>query len=195
MHENIQETLNSYLAEPTKGRLDELHGLLAKLLPGAEIEPLVRVLVTERDLLVKSPLHADWTASAKGLRGMWDRARGGWRFDDVRSLDLVREKLLNVYGECGDPVEHATVRVELEGDLPAALYGFGRLLADRGGRDSRVDLGTRVLLVKGAFREWGGSAKYPRIGEVEGVVIEVRDVPVSKLLQQPKGAKSVERVP
>src|SRR5262249_34583730 len=55
----------------------------------------------------------------------------------------------------------------------------GRVLAQRPGRDDRVQLGEGVVVVAGGFPARGGSAKNTCVDPRPGTVLEVRDFPVA----------------
>lgn len=128
-------------------------------------------------LVLKAPYLPAFPARARALGGRWDGAV--WAFDS-RDEARVRALCLELYGTDGEETETVEVLVRPRltrswGDK--AFYGLGRQLAYRATRDARVALGDGVTLLEGAFEARGGSAKHPCIGETEGVVLLVRDVP------------------
>lgn len=140
------------------------------------------ITLTEIDggLYLKAPYYADANTDYRKIGGKWKDDRRAWRFD-VRDRDRVREVLQTHFGRDDRPVlKTVTVRV----DLDKAAHGrepeirmFGRIIATRLYRDAEVRLGEGVILIEGAFKGRGGSVKYPAIDEIDGIVLEVRDVP------------------
>lgn len=126
-----------------------------------------------------APFNAAANADYKQLGGRWDGSRRAWSFD-IRDQDKVREILQRRFGYTDQVTDTVDVRVRLSGhyggrdDKPTY---FGRVLARRRQRDAPVILGTDVVLAAGSFTGRGGSEKYPAVGDVDGVVLEVRNVP------------------
>ena len=114
----------------------------------------------------------------RALGGKWDSVSKTWTFD-ARDEARVRRVLTEAFGAEGEPV--ATLRLKIDGleSYPGAeLWLGGRLIARRADRDYPVRLGDGVIVFEGAFPRRGGSGKHPRL-EGSGVVLEIRDVPVS----------------
>jgi len=140
---------------------------------------LVQVRITPGPpVTVHAPYHPNWPGKARSLGGQWDAASRTWKFDP-RDLERVRAALGAVYGWTGDyPVEILDARVLLD-KVPSdgdALWMFGRLLAERRGRDAPVRLGQGVVLFCGGFPLSGGSRRSPRLEPYPGTTLEVRDV-------------------
>lgn len=145
--------------------------------------PDVRVTRDAGSLRIRCPYHPDVVRHMRYLGGRWDPATKTWVCDQ-RDAHRVARVLTETYGWTGSlPVEVTDILLalsdddghELVGDNP--LWAFGRMIAERRGRDDRVRLGSGVVLVRGGFRHSAGSRRYPELGPLPGTVLEVRDVP------------------
>jgi hypothetical protein len=144
---------------------------------------MIEIITTTCSVVTSSPYHPAMLTAAKRLNAWWDGVR--WTFD-IRDEDRVRETFRRVYGTDGTPVRVVDVRLDLkrwysvdeDGDDRVVYFG-GREICHRPSRDSRVRLGTGVILVDGDFHASGGSVKYPALGieDLDELVVEVRDVP------------------
>lgn len=126
-----------------------------------------------------APYNPEANSGYRGLGGRWDSGRKAWRFE-ARDADYVRRILREHFGRTDEPVRVVDVRVELEqvADWREQEFWFaGRRIARRPARDSAVQLGEGVLMVEGEFPPSGGSVKYPALEDVDGIVLEIRDVP------------------
>lgn len=114
----------------------------------------------------------------KATGGRWDRDRRAWRFD-VRDIEKVRAVVREHFGYDDQATEGVDVRVTLSGTYGrgAECRYFGRVLAERTERDRPVRLGRDVVLAEGRFERSAGSVKSPAVGDVDGIVLEVRNVP------------------
>lgn len=132
-------------------------------------------------LIVKAPFHPEMSPKARDLGGKWDSKQSVWTFDP-RDEQAVREMLIALFGTDGSPVATTTVLHEVTTKEAAEpqLWLCGRKVAERVTRDSKVRLGQGVRYSdpEKMFPERGGSAKYPAL-EGTGVVLEIRDVPVT----------------
>jgi hypothetical protein len=144
--------------------------------------PSVQLQCSDGRVTVRAPYHPDWPAAAKRLGGRWDPGNKTWQFDP-RDTERVREKLAEIYGWDGSyPVEVVDLRIRLDllrASTSSAIWIYGRMVAERPARDSRVRLGSGVVLVTGGFPSSGGSRKYPEVSPLPGTVVEMRDVAVS----------------
>lgn len=89
-----------------------------------------------------------------------------------------------MFGYHPDPSgETCTVRITLRAwDGGESVLRFaGRQIAQRRERDWKVRLADGVTVVEGEFEKKGGSRRNPEIGHVDGVVLEIRDLPVELL--------------
>lgn len=142
------------------------------------------IVVTELggEITVRTPYLKGWPDRAKQLGGRWDGK--AWRFDS-RDKSRVEELLGEFFGWVTEPSgETVTIRIPLESancEYEQDLHVAGRLIARRPSRDSRVQLGTGVVVVEGRFSGMGGSHKNPALGDVDDVVVELRDFPVEAI--------------
>ena len=144
-------------------------------MPTSDIE-----ITTEGNTLyLTAPYNPDANADYKGLGARWDRDRRAWTFS-AADLAPLREILRRHYGFDDRPVQTVTVRVALEGYYGRGDGGvqmFNRTLATRTSRDAPVTLGPATRIIEGKFERSAGSMTYPALGAVDGVVLEVREVP------------------
>jgi len=132
---------------------------------------------TNNKLAVSSPFHPDFVEGARGLNGKWNGGQTQWEFDP-RDEARVRKLMVKVYGTDGsDNPELADVTVVLDAHTKNPFFAYGREVAVRKGRDSRVTLGYGVIVIDGKFPASCGSAKYPGLISNGTVTLEVRDVP------------------
>lgn len=148
----------------------------------------IKVTRQGQQVRVTSPFHPEMVAQAPTLGGRWESTPREWAFD-ARDEQRVRELLVSIYGTDGSgPVPTVTVRHRITGygglhdSAKQELWLLGRLVAQRRFRDAPVQLGAGVVVVEGKFPGRGGSAKYPAI-DGDGVVLEIRDVPASLVVE------------
>lgn len=130
-------------------------------------------------IMAITPYHPDLVKECRALNGKWQSGNSAWVFD-VRDEDRVRQMVSSVFGTDGsEPVEVVDVHVVITGDNGGDkdLFALGRKIAERRGRDARVQLGDGVTVVDGRFPASAGSAKYPRLVLSNPVTVLVRDVP------------------
>ena len=141
----------------------------------------IKVETQGEKLVVQAPYHPDMPPKARDLGGRWDGKQSVWTFDP-RDERAARDMLIAIFGTDGSPVDTTTVLHEVTSKEAAApqLWLYGRKIAERIGRDSRVQLGHGVRYVNSGetFPSRGGSTKYPAL-EGAGIVLEIRDVPVT----------------
>lgn len=142
----------------------------------------IQITIEDSHAYLTAPFSRDANAEYKNLGGRWDRDRRQWKFD-ARDTEKIRAACRAVFGYDDQAREVVDVRVTLRdaryGGDPDEIVMFGRSIARRPGRDAEVRLGRGVTLVEGYFQGSGGSMRRPEIGDVSGVVIDVRDVPAS----------------
>jgi len=131
---------------------------------------------SNKKLAVVSPYHPAFVEGARLLNGKWNA--GQWEFDP-RDEARVRKLMVKVYGTDGsDNPELTDVTVVLDAHTKNPFFAYGREVAVRKGRDSRVTLGYGVIVIDGKFPASCGSARYPGLISDGTVTLEVRDVPV-----------------
>jgi hypothetical protein len=147
------------------------------------------IVVTRENgfVIARTPFYPGFPERARQIGGKWSASGRAWVFD-VREEELVRRLILNTFGWDGTyPVEVVDVRLLLAyggehgvagpGRGCSTLFMFGRLIAERPFRDSRVRLGPGVVLLEGGFPPRGGSRKRPDIAALPGTIVLVHDVP------------------
>lgn len=157
----------------------------------------VSVTLADKLVTVISPYLPAWRARALDLGGKF---QGGnkWTFD-WRDEARVRAALIELYGTDGTLTELVDARVDVNHFTkhhPGAyqeLWLFGRSLASRPGRDSRVKLGDGVVIVSGDFGLRGGSVKNPALDPDYETVLEVRDIPAGHADLKREGVTIVAR--
>lgn len=145
----------------------------------------VQIETSDDKVFVESPYDGNFISEAKTIGGRWDG--NAWVFD-VRDEDRVRDLCLNIYGENGRAANGEVVDVRLDvkeaewellHDGDQEIRFAGRRFARRPSRDEQVVLSEGVIVAEGSFESSAGSRKNPKIGRVNGVVLEIRDLPVS----------------
>lgn len=151
----------------------------------------VKINVASGKLVVETPYSPEFPPAARRIGGQWSANSKSWVFD-VRDEVRVRELCRDLFGTSGSEDEGELITAHLElGKLDQVYFwecvggsGFanqirwcGRVIARRLNRDDAVELGSGVRLLDGQFESRGGSMKNPQLGDVEGIKVEVRDVP------------------
>ena len=133
----------------------------------------MKVTIENGKIKVESAYNKEWVKRAKELGGRWNAPC--WVLPEENE-ELVREALMNIYGEDGRPVEMVTVDIAFGTDenFHDDIVVAGKTIARRRYRDSNVMFENGAVLVSGGFDERGGSAKYPMIGTPhENTVIRI----------------------
>ena len=149
----------------------------------------VSIIDVDDELVVSTPYVPEFPPAARKLGGRWQPADKTWVFDS-RDKAAVQDLCRSLFGTAGveDEGELVTVQVKLgelsdfffegaDSRFPNRVRFCGRVLASRRGRDCEVELGHDVRLIAGRFEASAGSMKNPRLGEVDDIVLEVRDLP------------------
>lgn len=137
-----------------------------------------------KKLAVVSPYHPRFVEGARRLNGKWNA--GQWEFD-LRDNQRVRKLMVEVYGTDGsDNPELTDVTMTIDARTPNPFFAYGREVAVRKGRDSRVTLGDGVIVIDGKFPASCGSSKYPGLLSNGTVTLEVRDIPVCLVTKENK---------
>lgn len=139
---------------------------------------MITITTANGKIAVKSPYHPSFVSAVKRLNGSWNGAAGTWTVD-ARDEQAVRDICRQVYGTDGsDNPVLVDIRITLSGTSDDSLFDYGRLIAQRRGRDERVKLGDGVVIVDGRFPASAGSRNNPKLMNFDDVVVlEVRDVP------------------
>jgi len=131
-----------------------------------------------RDETVKTPYSAPFVNWLKSIGAGWTAPR--WRFK-ASQKELVRGKLIELFGTDGTPVETTAInfspdwRLEVEN----GLYLGGWCLASRLDRDSRVIESPFIAIMAGGWKPSGGSRKSPSVTWTDGTRIRVEGLPTS----------------
>lgn len=163
---------------------------------------------TKQYVEVESPYNPGFVEGSHRLAGKWVPSLKRWRFDR-RDEQAVKDLCLSVYGMDGvEKPEVVDAEVDIRGysgDMPGIsghednIFLLGRQLAWRPGRDVPVRLGEGVRILSGDFGHRGGSAKYPKVYDDNGIVtLLVRDVPRSlaeKAVASERGAVRIVGAP
>ena len=135
----------------------------------------------ENKIKVESEFNNEFVKGARKLHGKWNGK--SWEFD-VENEDLVRKLLLECYGEDGtETQEKVTVRLNLDKldcENERKIELFGRVIAIRFNRDSRVKIHDSVVIETGGFPSSGGSNKYPELCQYNGTVLRIKNVVLSQ---------------
>jgi len=127
---------------------------------------------------VQSEYNRDFISGVKSIGGKW--CAPCWVVPEENE-EMLDDLLVRVYGRGIKPAETVDLLVDL-GQLSeedGEIRLCGKLLARRPGRDRQVMLGEDVVLVSGEFQASGGSAKNPRVGADDGVIVKCWRVPVA----------------
>jgi hypothetical protein len=141
----------------------------------------VKITRSGDKIAVISPYLPTFVAQARKVQGKW--GNNAWHFD-ARDEETIRATCRRLYGTDGtDNPQVVDIRIDLVGETDQEVYGYGRLLAKRWGRDDSVKLGEGVVIVEGTFPGSAGSRNNPRLmnDPTDTVRIEIRDVPESLL--------------
>ena len=131
-----------------------------------------------RDETVKTPYSAPFVNWLKSIGAGWTAPR--WRFK-ASQKELVRGKLIELFGTDGTPVETTTIDVSADWRLEVenGLYLGGWCLASRLDRDSRVIESPFIAIMAGGWKPSGGSRKSPSVQVTDGTKIRVEGLPTS----------------
>jgi len=144
----------------------------------------MRITETSTQLKIESDYHPDLPKRARNLAGNWNGEH--WIFD-IRDKDRVEKMYRTIYGYFGDLESVTTVNVQLiaSNDCSESRRGIffaGRCIATASGRDSGARLGEGVIIENGEAMS-GGSMKNWITRITEDAIIEIKDVPLSKVQQ------------
>lgn len=135
----------------------------------------MKIVKENGKIKVQSDYNAEFVHDAKLLQGKWDKPF--WIFPEENEPE-VRELLMRIYGENGEPQERVDIIVDISYMNGQYIDLCGMHLAGRFYRDYPVRLAHNVLLISGGFPDSGGSAAHPRVNPEEGTKLKVKGVPV-----------------
>lgn len=151
-------------------------------------------------LRVRVPFHPDFLRRAPIVGSVWSADH--WLFHG-RDEQAVRKLCFEVFGTDGRVVDTCDVRINLTTHLSslalvtAAVYFAGKLVASRR-VSGAIDLGDSVVIVSGHFRKSIGrsATNIPTpLDPSAGMVVEVRDVPLSLVVSEQLTIPGVSIVP
>lgn len=131
------------------------------------------VKIEKEDGIIRvfSDYSKEFVDVAHELNGRW--RNGAWCFNESVE-DVLKEALMNIYGEDGSPAKMVTVKfhaIDFEDESELIIGGIQ--IAKRFNRDSKVKFtNSSAFLVNGKFSSSGGSARYPRIDAEAGTVVQ-----------------------
>lgn len=128
---------------------------------------------------VMAPYRESARVRFRELGGVFRKPSRRWVFRGEH-IDLVREALCEHYGHDDRVDRTVDVEITMAGNYMKGedeQWFGGRRILNRRYRDSPPTLGEGVILVKGEFSSRGGSMQYPSIGNVDGIVLQIRHVP------------------
>lgn len=126
---------------------------------------------------VMSDYNKEFIRKAHEISGRWEMPY--WVFDEKNEA-VLRNILMEIYGEDGTPQKEVTVDIDLDkyyhsdykSNNDEAIF-HGKSLCYRPGRDSCVRMQNDAIVVAGGFPHRGGSVKYPCLNWNDGTVIRV----------------------
>jgi len=142
-------------------------------------ETNIDIKIEDETLYLWAPFNAEANVDYKGLGGKWKKEKKAWALR-ARDLEQVRQVLREHFGYDDNPTAMVDVRVTLDGEYDRPhnrLVLFNRTLAHRPARDADVRLASGVRVIEGEFSGSSGSTQYPALGDLDGIVLEVREVP------------------
>lgn len=145
----------------------------------------ILIITSDTQMSCAVPFNPRFNKRAVMLDGRWSPVKHAWVFD-VRDERRVRDLLISVYGTDGTPTQTVTVRLDAamwdptDGDgNDKSMYFAGRKVIWRQFRDDPIRMAHGVVLLEGHFVRAAGSIRYPELGPLDGVVLEIKDVPAS----------------
>lgn len=138
---------------------------------------MLEVKIENGTMMVKSEYNAKFVKKAQNLQGKWEKPY--WIFPKENE-EPVRNALLEIYGEDGNPCETVSVDIHLD------KYRYGNelkldslLIASRIYRDYSVKLANNAIVIAGEFCPSGGSRNNPAVTHESGTIVRVKDLPIS----------------
>lgn len=138
----------------------------------------MKIITEDGKIKVLCEYNPDFIKKAKLIQGKWDGKY--WTFPEDNTTE-VKDLLLEVYGENGEPQECVNIIVDLYylHEDKGSIRFAGRTLATRRSRDSDVVLGDNVMLVSGGFSDSGGSRNNPCVSAEKGTKVKIKSVPIA----------------
>ncbi|MBP1889782.1 hypothetical protein J2Z53_001365 [Clostridium moniliforme] len=156
----------------------------------------MKVKVYEQDTKIEviTDYSTKFIRKAKNLSGKWNKSKSLWEFD-IKNKKYVLDALQKIFYENDtEKIERVDVIVDLQKYLKEknkknfgnAIEIFNRSAGTRFNRDSQVKLNNDCIIVEGDFCEWGGSIRHPQIGDVEGVILKMNNIPKKQVEEEIK---------
>lgn len=130
------------------------------------IDMQTQITVMDGKIVVSGPYSESNNARYRSLGGKF--SGGNWVLPDN---DSVRAALAEMYGTKSDPVEVLVPLEKAEGRDILQIGGY--VLAQRRGRDWRVQMPDGVSLASGSFPASGGSMKHPMVNASNDTVFRL----------------------
>lgn len=147
---------------------------------------------------VFTPYNKDFVEKVKGIGGRkWDAASKCWMIPETE-VEVVREYMMEVFGETDIPTaeEKVAVKVTFTDDAVAkcgSVVLFGKTIARAFGRDSGAKVGEDVTLISGAVGSGGSARNWTTVIEA-GTVVKARNVSRTALTRETEYSVEVEEI-
>jgi hypothetical protein len=125
------------------------------------------ITIHDSKILISGPYSEKNNESWRSLGGKF--AGGNWVLPDN---DTSRSMIADLFGTKSDEVEALVPYEKYEGGQILQIGGY--VLAQRRGRDYRVQMPHDVSLAAGSFSSSGGSVKNPRVAPDRDVVFRLK---------------------
>ena len=150
---------------------------------------MVEVKFESEKMKVKTEYNSYFVKRAKELGGKWEKPY--WVFPDENE-DVVRQTLLDIYGEDGTPSKKIKIDINLdeyEGVYSRSVQIENLVIANRIDYYRRVTLNGETIILKGGFAESWGDKKKVFLGQEEGTVLRT-SIPET-IFEKVKGKKGI----
>lgn len=128
----------------------------------------IHITLEDGTIGVRGPYSESNNSQYRSLGGKF--SNGKWTLPDN---DTTRKTLAELFGERSEEVEVLAPAESCTGKYGTIVQLGGYVLAQRRGRDSRVEMPSGVSLAAGRFRSSGGSVKNPRVSLDDDVIFRV----------------------
>lgn len=143
----------------------------------------VSIKKSNKTIKVTSQYNPLFSSKARKLNGQYDYSSKSWSFD-IRVENLVKEILLEVYGNDGSETTFVDVDITVGDDNllghQDSIYLAGRIIAGARGRDSGATIGNGIVLVSGEIKSGGSVKNWLTVVKSESV-FRILDLPLGAL--------------
>lgn len=143
----------------------------------------VSIKKSNKTIKVTSQYNPSFASKARKLNGKFDYTSKSWSFD-IRSEELVKEILREVYGNDGSETTFVDVDITVGDENllghQESIYLAGRIIASATGRDSGVTIGNGIVLVSGEIKSGGSVKNWLTVVKSESV-FRILDLPFGAL--------------